>query len=77
MALEESSSTWTAHFTALKERVLKTVGLTISDAHKGLVKAQEEEFPGSPYQRCMVHWERNLLFRVPANGLPPIKRTLS
>ena len=64
MALEESSSTWTKHFTALKERRLKTIGLTISDAHKGLVKAQEEEFPGTPHQRCMVHWERNLLFRV-------------
>jgi len=64
MTLEESSSTWTEHFTALKERGLKTVGLTISDAHKGLIKAQEEEFPGTPHQRYMVHWERNLLFRV-------------
>jgi len=29
----------------LKERGLKTVGLTIADAHKGLTKAQEKEFP--------------------------------
>ena len=64
MVLEESSSTWTEHFTALKERGLKTVGLTISAVHKGLVKAQEEKFPGTPHQRCMVHWERNLLFRL-------------
>jgi transposase-like protein len=74
MALEESSSTWTEHFTALKERGLKTVGLTISDAHKGLVKAQEEEFPGTPHQRCMVHWERNLLFRVPAKERKELAR---
>jgi hypothetical protein len=51
MALEESSSTWTEHFKSLKERGLKTVGLTISAAHKGLVKAPEEEFLGTPHQR--------------------------
>ncbi len=59
MALEESSYTWTEYFTPLKERGLKTVGLTISDAHKGVVKAQEEEFPGTPHQRCMVHSSPN------------------
>jgi transposase-like protein len=74
MALEESSSTWTEHFTDLKERGLKTVGLTISDAHKGLVKSQEEEFPETPHQRCMVHWERNLLFRVPAKERKELAR---
>jgi transposase-like protein len=31
MALEESSYTWTEHLRSLKERGLKTVGLTISD----------------------------------------------
>jgi len=66
MALEESSYTWAEHFKSLKERGVKTVGLTISDAHKGLVRAQEEEFPGTPHQRCMVHWERNILSKVPA-----------
>ena len=47
MALEESSSTWTEHFTALKERGLKTIGLILSATHKELIKAQEEEFPGT------------------------------
>jgi transposase-like protein len=74
MALEESSSTWAEHFKSLKERGLKTLGLTISDAHKGLVKAQEEEFPGTPHQRCMVHWERNLLFRIPAKERKELAR---
>jgi transposase-like protein len=74
MALEESSYTWVEHFKSLKERGLKTVGLTISDAHKGLVKAQEEEFPGTTHQRCMVHWERNLLFRVPAKERKELAR---
>ena len=69
MALEESSYTWAEHFKSLKERGLKTLGLTISDAHKGLIKAQEEEFPGTPHQRCMVHWERNLLFRVDVKAI--------
>jgi transposase-like protein len=50
----------------LKKKGLKTVGLTITNAHKGLVKAQEEEFPGAPYQRCIFHTERNILGKVPA-----------
>ncbi len=76
MALEESSSTWAEHFKSLKERGLKTVGLTISDAHKGLIKAQEEEFPGTPHQRCIVHGERNILGKVPARERKELARYL-
>lgn len=66
MKIDESEESWREHILSLKERGLKTVGLTISDKHKGLVKVLEEEFSGSPHQRCMVHFERNLLSKVPA-----------
>ncbi|HOQ64177.1 MAG TPA: transposase [Clostridia bacterium] len=37
----------------------------VSDAHKGLVAAIGECFPGSSWQRCKVHFMRNTLVHVP------------
>ena len=65
IALEESYENYRNHFKALKERGLKKVDLTISDAHKGLIKAQQEVFPGTPHQRCICHFMRNGLAKVP------------
>ena len=65
IALEESYESYRDHFKALKERGLKRVDLTISDAHKGLSKAQQEVFPGTPHQRCICHFMRNNLAKVP------------
>ncbi len=41
------------------------MNLTISDEHKGLLKAQQEVFTGTPHQRCICHFMRNVLSRVP------------
>ncbi len=76
MKIDESEESWREHILSLKERGLKTVGLTISDKHKGLVKVLEEEFAGSPHQRCMVHFERNLLSKVPAKEKKLLSRYL-
>jgi len=65
IALEESYASYRDHFKALKEKGLKRVDLTISDAHKGLIKAQQEVFPGTPHQRCICHFMRNNLSKVP------------
>lgn len=66
MKIDESEQSWREHILSLKERGLKTVGLTTSDDNKGLVKVLTEEFSGTAHQRCMVHFERNLLSKVPA-----------
>lgn len=64
--LEESSDTYKALFGSLKDRGLSGVQLMISDAHKGLVKAIGESFPGASWQqRCKVHFMRNILASVP------------
>lgn len=76
MGYQEDESTWKSHIKALKERGLTTVDLTISDAEKGLVKALEEEFSGSPHQRCIVHFERNILSRVPARERKKLSKYL-
>lgn len=62
--LEESSVTYTHLFNKLKERGLSGVQLVVSDTHSGLVKAIMESFPGAGWQRCKVHFMRNILAHV-------------
>lgn len=61
---EESAATYTKLFDHLKERGLEKVWLVVSDAHKGLVKAAREAFVGCSWQRCKVHFMRNILAYV-------------
>ena len=61
---EESAATYTKLFDRLKERGLEKVWLVVSDAHKGLVKAARESFIGCSWQRCKVHFMRNILAHV-------------
>lgn len=61
----ESEDTWKTFFESLLKRGLKGVKLVISDAHKGLVKAIRETFVGSSWQRCQVHFERNIFTHIP------------
>ena len=56
---------WLAFLRSLVERGLKTVQLTISDAHQGLKKAVSQVFSGASWQRCRVHFMRNLLAHIP------------
>jgi transposase-like protein len=65
IAFEESYQSYQNHFNKLKEKGLKQVDLTISDDHKGLIKAQQEVFPNTPHQRCICHFMRNALSHVP------------
>mgnify|MGYP002288929214 CR=1 FL=1 len=52
-------------FQNLKDRGLSTPRLIISDAHSGLVSAIRASFPGASWQRCKVHFMRNILAYVP------------
>jgi transposase-like protein len=65
IAFEESYQSYLNHFNKIKDRGLKYVDLTISDEHKGLIKAQQEVFPNTPHQRCICHFMRNVLSCVP------------
>ena len=61
---EESAATYTELFTNLKTRGLEKVWLVVSDAHKGLIKAARESFVGCSWQRCKVHFMRNILAHI-------------
>lgn len=63
---EESESTYKSLFDSLKSRGLEDVWLVVSDAHKGLTKAIRESFIGCAWQRCKVHFMRNILARIPS-----------
>ncbi len=60
----ESEATYQEHFRSLKRRGLKGVELVVSDDHEGLKAAIARHFQGNAYQRCQVHYARNLLGMV-------------
>jgi putative transposase len=61
----EDGAFWTAFLRSLKARGLTGVQLVISDAHEGLKQAIAAVFAGAGWQRCRVHFLRNLLSKVP------------
>jgi putative transposase len=60
----ESEATYQEMFRSLKSRGLSGVELVVSDDHKGLKAAIIRHFQGASWQRCQVHYVRNLLGMV-------------
>lgn len=65
VADSESYTSWDELFKRLKSRGLHSMDLVISDAHEGLVKALKKNFQGAGWQRCQVHFMRNILGCAP------------
>ncbi len=61
----EDAAFWTAFLRDVKRRGLPGVRLVISDAHEGIKKAVGTVLTGATWQRCRVHFMRNLLAVVP------------
>ncbi|WP_426623934.1 IS256 family transposase [Leifsonia sp. McL0607] len=61
----ENEGFWAAFLRSLKARGLSGVHLVISDAHTGLKKAIGTVFQDASWQRCRVHFMRNVLSIVP------------
>ena len=61
----EDETFWTGFLRSLKARGLGGVRLVISDAHAGLRAAIRRVLQGASWQRCRVHYARNLLALVP------------
>jgi putative transposase len=61
----EDETFWTRFLRSLRDRGLGGVRLVISDAHAGLRVSIRKCFAGSAWQRCRVHYARNLLATVP------------
>lgn len=63
--VKEDAESWRSFLRHLKGRGLKGVELIISDKSLGLVESVAEFYPEARWQRCMVHWYRNVLTAVP------------
>jgi len=66
---KEDKSGWSGFLMHLKERGLKGVRLIISDACSGLVESAAEYYPEAQWQRCTVHFYRNIFSVVPSKHM--------
>ena len=69
----ESFDSWSRFLQQLKSRGLQSPKLVISDAHQGLQKAIQREFIGTSWQRCNVHFKRNIIEKLPKKGSDDIR----
>lgn len=72
----ESEATYHDLFKRLKERGLRGVELVTSDDHQGLTAAIERHFQGASWQRCQVHFMRNVLGMVSLRHRPRLGEEL-
>lgn len=60
----------------LNDRGLRGVQLVISDDHEAIKQGVMTELPGVLWQRCVVHFERNILAQVPARDMKEVAEDL-
>lgn len=87
MAVGDSESTdfWTEFLTGLRQRGLSPtspqhpegVALVISDAHAGLKTAVKAVLPGAGWQRCRVHFARNITQTLGSTNSTPVNALIS
>ena len=61
----EEQAFWSEFLRSLVGRGLQGVQLVVSDAHEGLKAALTQVLAGATWQRCRVHFMRNLLAHIP------------
>ncbi len=69
---KEDKAGWSSFLRHLKERGLSGVKLIISDACLGLVESIGEFYPEAKWQRCTVHFYRNVFSVVPKNRMKEV-----
>ena len=73
---KEDKTGWLGFLKYLKKRGLKGVRLMISDACLGLTEAIAEVFPDAEWQRCAVHFYRNVFSHVPSTKVREVAAML-
>ncbi|MER6218870.1 IS256 family transposase [Streptomyces sp. NPDC001674] len=72
----ETEVFWTEFLRSLRERGLSGVRLVISDSHSGLVKAIRKVMIGAGWQRCRVHFVRNVFSVIPKGSAEMVAATI-
>jgi putative transposase len=73
---KEDKAGWSGFLAHLKQRGLAGVELIISDACLGLIESVAEHFPDARWQRCGVHWYRNVFGHVPSDKVREVATML-
>jgi putative transposase len=73
---KEDKAGWLGFLKDLKKRGLKGVRLIISDACIGLAESAAEVFPEADWQRCTVHFYRNIFSHTPRNKMREVAAML-
>jgi len=73
---KEDAEGWRAFLRHLKARGLRGVRLAVSDKCLGLVEALMECFPEAAWQRCVVHFYRNVFTAVPTGRVKEVAAML-
>lgn len=72
----EDKEAWLSCFRWLKERGLKAPLLCTSDKCLGLVEALAQVFPETRWQRCTVHFKRNIIGATPEHHQADVARQI-
>lgn len=72
----ETEAFWSTFLRSLRDRGLTGVRLVISDSHSGLVKAIRKVMLGAAWQRCRVHFVRNVLSAIPKGAAEMVAATI-
>ena len=72
----QKGAAYTSLLRGLIDRGLSGVRLVVSDDHEGIKAAVFSELPGAEWQRCTVHFERNILAHVPASSMAEVAQDL-
>jgi putative transposase len=76
VAATEKGVAYASLLRGLIDRGLSGVRLVVSDDHEGIKAAVAAEMPGVEWQRCAVHFERNVLSHVPAGEMSEVAEDL-
>ena len=74
--MKEDKESWLGFLRHLKERGLQGTQLFIADKCTGLIEAMAEVFPQARYQRCIVHFYRNVFSVVPRKKVKEVSAML-
>jgi len=73
---KEDKAGWSGFLAYLKKRGLSCPELFISDKRLGLLESLAEYYPDAKWQRCTVHWYRNILSVVPRGRMKEVAAML-
>ena len=74
--MKEDKESWRSFLVWLKSRGLGGVKLVVGDKNLGMCESVHEVFPDAKYQRCTVHFYRNIMSSVPRNRIREVTMML-